>query len=109
MIIKYISLLINIANTLKIFKYKYMDPLSKLSEADLALEQFRLKKLIKSLAQERTGGTSVVSLYIPPKRIISDITNRLGQQYAEADSIKDKGNRTSVQEAIASARDRTIY
>ncbi|CAD8084964.1 unnamed protein product [Paramecium primaurelia] len=75
----------------------------KLSDAEIALEQFRLKKLIKTLSQERTAGTSVVSVYIPPKRIISDITNRLNTQYAEAASIKDKANRTSVQEAIQAA------
>ena len=68
----------------------------KLSDAEIALEQFRLKKLIKTLSQERTAGTSVVSVYIPPKRIISDITNRLNVQYAEAASIKDKANRISV-------------
>jgi peptide chain release factor subunit 1 len=42
-------------------------------------------------------------VYIPPKRIISDITNRLNVQFAEAASIKDKGNRNSVQEALSAA------
>lgn len=72
----------------------------KQQDAEIALEQFRLKKLIKTLAQERTAGTSVVSLYIPPKKFISDVTNRLNEQFAEAASIKDKNNRNSVQEAI---------
>ncbi|KAM3143840.1 hypothetical protein pb186bvf_004116 [Paramecium bursaria] len=75
----------------------------KQQDAEIALEQFRLKKLIKTLAQERTAGTSVVSLYIPPKKFISDVTNRLNEQFAEAASIKDKNNRNSVQEAIQSA------
>lgn len=58
--------------------------MDKLSDAEIALEQYKLKRIIKNLSLERTGGTSVVSLYVPPKKIISEITNRLNDQAAEA-------------------------
>ncbi|CAD8079809.1 unnamed protein product [Paramecium sonneborni] len=70
------------------------------SEKELEIEQFRLQKILKSLGKQKVIGTSAISLYIPPMKIISEITNRLNSQYSEASSIQDKVNRTAVQDSI---------
>ncbi|CAK80746.1 unnamed protein product (macronuclear) [Paramecium tetraurelia] len=76
---------------------------NQIQEQELEIEQFRLSKIIKTLSKTKVIGTSAVSLYIPPKKIISDITNRLNTQFSEAASIQDKVNRTSVQDSIQGA------
>ncbi|CAD8064027.1 unnamed protein product [Paramecium primaurelia] len=74
---------------------------NQIKEQELEIEQFRLSKIIKSLNKLKVIGTSAVSLYIPPKKIISEITSRLNSQYSEAASIQDKVNRIAVQDSIS--------
>mgnify|MGYP003522528261 CR=1 FL=1 len=62
-----------------------------------------MKNLFKRLELAKVSG-SVVSIFIPPKKQISDITNMLLDESGKADHIKDRNNRNSVIEAQNSAR-----
>lgn len=70
------------------------------------IEQWKIKRLIKRLEEAKGSGTSVISLIIPPKKAISDITKMLNDETGTATNIKSNVNRKSVLTAITSARER---
>lgn len=73
---------------------------------DIAVEQWKMKKLIKSLEAARGNGTSVISLVIPPKTQLSQVSQMLVTEEGTASNIKSRTNRQSVLTAIGSARQR---
>ena len=81
-----------------------MEPVDKEAEENLiAIEIFKMKKLFKRLESAKVSG-SVVTIFIPPKKQISDLTNLLLEESGKASNIKDRTNRNSVLEAQNSAR-----
>lgn len=70
------------------------------------MELFRLKKTLNTLANKEGRGTELVSLYIPPGRQISDVTNMLRQEYGTASNIKSTTTRKNVQDAIVKTQQR---
>jgi peptide chain release factor subunit 1 len=58
------------------------------------------------LSQEKSNGMSCVSTYIPPNKPISELSSKLNEEYAQANSIKDKTNRNSVLQIITSVREK---
>jgi len=72
---------------------------------DETIEQWKLKRLIKMLDTAKIMG-SCISIIIPPKGSISDVSNKLNEEFGVATSIKSKQTRQSVQDAIVSARER---
>jgi len=75
-------------------------------ENDKNIEQWKIKKLIKSLEAARGNGTSMISLIIPPKDQISRIQKMLGDEFGTASNIKSRVNRLSVLGAITSTQQR---
>jgi len=73
---------------------------------DKNIQQWRIKKLIKSLEAARGNGTSMISLIIPPKDQISRISKMLGDEFGTASNIKSRVNRLSVLSAITSTQQR---
>jgi peptide chain release factor subunit 1 len=73
---------------------------------DKNIEQWKIKKLIKSLEAARGNGTSMISLIIPPKDQISRIAKMLGDEFGTASNIKNRVNRLSVLSAITSTQQR---
>jgi peptide chain release factor subunit 1 len=73
---------------------------------DKNIEQWKIKKLIKSLEAARGNGTSMISLIIPPKDQISRIQKMLGDEFGTASNIKSRVNRLSVLSAITSTQQR---
>jgi peptide chain release factor subunit 1 len=73
---------------------------------DKNIEQWKIKKLIKSLEAARGNGTSMISLVIPPKDQISRIGKMLADEFGTASNIKSRVNRLSVLSAITSAQQR---
>jgi len=69
---------------------------------DRTIEQWRIKKLIKTLSEARGNGTSMISLIVPPKDQISRVTKMLQEEFGTASNIKSRVNRMSVQDAITS-------
>lgn len=72
---------------------------------DHSIEVFRLKKLFHRLETAKIRG-SVVTIILPPKKIVSDMTKLLADEQGKAAQIKDKTNRNAVIEAQGSARER---
>ena len=65
-----------------------------------------MKKTLNTLANKEGRGTELVSLYIPPGRQISDVTNMLRQEYGTASNIKSTTTRKNVQDAIVKTQQR---
>ena len=59
---------------------------------DLEMQQRRLrtKKALEELQNMRGMGTELVTVIIPPDRLISDVRGQLGQEAAQAANIKSK-------------------
>ncbi|MDP7002898.1 MAG: peptide chain release factor aRF-1 [Candidatus Thalassarchaeaceae archaeon] len=72
---------------------------------DLAQQQrrLRLKKSLKELSEMRGMGTELVTVIIPPDRMISDVRQHLGQEAGQASNIKSKSTKKHVTDAIESA------
>jgi peptide chain release factor subunit 1 len=75
-------------------------------EAEKAVEQWRVKKLIKTLEAARGNGTSMISLIVPPLEQISKVAKMLGDELGTATNIKSRVNRLSVLSAITSVQQR---
>jgi peptide chain release factor subunit 1 len=63
------------------------------TEQQLAIEQFKLKRIIKKLDESRGNGTSVISIYIPQKKRIEEVTTMLTDEHGKAANVKDKINK----------------
>mmetsp|Transcript_79493 Transcript_79493/g.199864 ORF Transcript_79493/g.199864 Transcript_79493/m.199864 type:complete len:439 (-) Transcript_79493:42-1358(-) len=75
-------------------------------KADQAIEQWKVRRLIKTLESAKGAGTSMISLIVPPKDDISRINKMLTEEYGTASSIKSRVNRLSVLGAITSTQQR---
>eukprot|EP00921_Rhytidocystis_pertsovi_P005646 GHVQ01009699.1.p1 GENE.GHVQ01009699.1~~GHVQ01009699.1.p1 ORF type:complete len:427 (-),score=63.65 GHVQ01009699.1:115-1395(-) len=71
---------------------------------DANIEQWKIKRLIKSLEAARGNGTSMISLIIKPKDEISRINRMLADEFGTASNIKSRVNRLSVLSAITSTQ-----
>lgn len=72
--------------------------------ADINVEQWKMKRVIKDLENARGNGTSMISLVIRPRDEISRIGKKLGEEFGTAQNIKSRVNRLSVLSAISSAQ-----
>ncbi|KAJ3417290.1 Polypeptide release factor (eRF1) in translation termination [Chytridiales sp. JEL 0842] len=73
---------------------------------DKNIEMWKIKKLIKSLEAARGNGTSMISLIMPPRDQISQVSKMLADEYGTASNIKSRVNRLSVLSAITSTQQR---
>jgi peptide chain release factor subunit 1 len=73
---------------------------------DAAIEQWKLRRLIKQLTEAKGAGTSMISLIIPPKDDINRASSLLTTEYGTASCIKSRTNRLSVLSAITSTQQR---
>jgi len=72
----------------------------------LSIDRRTLKQIIKELKKWRAHATTLLSLYIPPGRPISDVVNMLRQELAITENIKLKQTRDAVQWALTAAIER---
>ena len=72
---------------------------------DLEQQQrrLRLKKAIKELSEMKGMGTELVTVIIPPDRMISDVRHHLIHESGQAANIKSKSTKKHVTDAIESA------
>ncbi|KAK1365000.1 eukaryotic peptide chain release factor subunit 1-3-like [Heracleum sosnowskyi] len=77
-----------------------------MSETDKTIELWKMKKRIKALEAARGSGTSMLSLLVPPRAHLSDVTKMLMHEHGTAKNIKSRVNRQSVLSAITSAQQR---
>lgn len=77
-----------------------------LDEDERNIEQWRIKKLIKTLENAKGEGTSMISLILSPRTQLSQTQTMLTEEYGTASNIKSRVNRLSVLEAIVSTQQR---
>ncbi|KAH7827679.1 putative Eukaryotic peptide chain release factor subunit 1-2 [Monocercomonoides exilis] len=80
--------------------------LDSLDEEERSIEQWRIKKLVKTLENAKGEGTSMISLILAPKTQLSQTQTMLTEEYGTASNIKSRVNRLSVLEAIVSTQQR---
>jgi len=80
--------------------------MSDKTDEEKNIEMWKLKKLIKMLDNARGDGTSMISLIVPPKGKISDVSRKLAEEAGTASNIKSRVNRLSVCGAISSLSER---
>ncbi|MCI4396086.1 MAG: peptide chain release factor 1 [Desulfurococcales archaeon] len=66
----------------------------------------QLKALVKELKQWKAPATTLLSLYIPPGRPVSDVVNMLRTELSITDNIKLKRTKDAVQTSLSMAIDR---
>ncbi len=76
---------------------------------DRDLARYKIKKIIEEIKSKRGRGTELISLYIPPKKRMSEIINYLRQEYATAENIKSDTTRKHVKDAITKVIERLKY
>jgi len=76
------------------------------TEEDKNIEQWKIRRLIKSLEEARGNGTSMISLILPPKDDVARANKMLGDEFGTAQNIKSRVNRLSVLSAIKSTQER---
>ena len=82
------------------------DAKAAIDDAEKAVEQWKVKKLISTLEAARGNGTSMISLIVPPKDQISRVSKMLNDEMGTATHIKSRVNRQSVLGAITSTMQR---
>ena len=72
---------------------------------DLEQQQrrLRLKKTLKQLSAMKGMGTELVTVVIPPEKMISDVRHQLGNEMGQAANIKSKSTKKHVTDALESA------
>lgn len=65
-----------------------------------SFQRFKLKKLIEKLASLKGQHTSLITLFVPADRMMSDVIGKLRQEYGTAVNIKSKTTRKNVMDAL---------
>ncbi len=68
--------------------------------------KYDFKRALEELSKYEGRGTELISLYIPPKRPISDVMAYLRDEYSTSANIKSKTTRKNVMSAIESMMSR---
>jgi peptide chain release factor subunit 1 len=78
-------------------------------EASEDRKKYQFQKVIEELQEYEGSGTQLVTIYVPPDKLISDVVAHVVQEHSEASNIKSKQTRTNVQDALTSIKDRLRY
>ena len=62
--------------------------------------RYEMKKKLKELSNVAGSGTELISVYIPPKYPIAEVSNKLKTEYGQAANIKSKSTRKNVLDAL---------
>lgn len=65
-------------------------------------ERYLFRRKLEEIESAEGRGTELVSLYVPPTRQVSDVTNYLKQELSQSSNIKSKSTRKNVTSAIES-------
>ncbi len=61
----------------------------------------QLRRTLAQLRDVRGMGTELITVYIPPKYAIAEVSNKLKAEYGQASNIKSKATRDNVQAALS--------
>src|SRR3990170_569449 len=67
------------------------------------MNKYRFRRALEEIEAAAGRGTELVSVYVPPNRQISDVTNYLRNEYSQSSNIKSASTRKHVQQAIESS------
>ncbi|MDR1721708.1 MAG: peptide chain release factor aRF-1 [Methanobrevibacter sp.] len=70
--------------------------MSEISSKDL----YEFKRTLGELSEKKGRGTELVSVYIPPDKLLSDVSKHMREEYGQSANIKSKQTRKNVQSAI---------
>ncbi len=62
--------------------------------------KYSLRKQLKKLGEIKGSGTELISVYVPPKYPIAEVSNKLKNEYGQAANIKSKSTRDNVLTAL---------
>jgi peptide chain release factor subunit 1 len=66
------------------------------------LQTYEFRRSLEEVRKLSGRGTELISLYIPPSRQVSDVSNYLRSEYSQSSNIKSASTRKNVQAAISS-------
>ena len=70
------------------------------------MEKYKFRRALEEIEAAQGRGTELVTVYVPPERPISDVTNYLRGELSQSSNIKSAGTRKNVMQAIESAMQR---
>lgn len=70
------------------------------------MRKYEFKKALQELENLKGRGTELISLYIPPDKMISDVVQYLREEFSTSSNIKSKSTRKNVLSAIESIMSR---
>ncbi len=73
---------------------------------DLQLRRYEFKRALQELDTLKGRGTELISLYIPPSKMISDVVQYLREEFSTSSNIKSKSTKKNVLSAIESIMSR---
>jgi len=76
---------------------------------DEARRKYEFRRMLEELEKYQGRGTELITVYIPPKRPISDVIAYLRDEYGTSSNIKSKTTRKNVMSAIESIMSRLKY
>ena len=74
-----------------------------------SVQTYKIRKLISNLANKKGRGTELVSLYIPGKKAIHEVSNSLREEHGTASNIKSDTTRNHVQDALTKTLQRLKF
>jgi peptide chain release factor subunit 1 len=74
------------------------EQLKKLS----AMQRYELRRRLEAMDKYSGRATELISLYVPPSKLISFVTSYLKNEYSQSSNIKSKSTRKNVMAAIES-------
>jgi len=74
-----------------------------------SVQTYKIRKIISNLANKKGRGTELVSLYIPGKKAIHEVTNSLREEHGTASNIKSDTTRNHVQDALTKTLQRLKF
>ncbi len=78
-------------------------------DSEEARRKYEFQRALEELEKYEGRGTELISVYIPPKRPISDVIAYLRDEYGTSANIKSKTTRKNVMSAIESIMSRLKY
>ena len=72
-------------------------------------QRYDFKRALEEVRNLKGRGTELISVYVPPDKLISDVAGYLRGEYSQSSNIKSQGTRKAVQGAIQSLLARLKY
>lgn len=73
------------------------------------LDKYKFRRDLEEIEKASGRGTELVSVFVPPDKLISDVANYLRGEYSQSSNIKSQSTRKHVQGAIESILQRLKY